>query len=257
VTGVPDVLAYAVVGRGRWATRMAGVLSGEGRVVRGVPEARRRPGEDADDYAARLGSALRGSGAGVAWICVPPGPHIAPLVGAALTSGLHVVVEKPWMCTPGETAALATLAQQSGRVVGVDYEYCLLDGVARWREHHGPGAGLRFGGTFDVAVADHLGLAPLWNLGSHLLAIKEYAVPAATVGEIRCGYGRPPERLAWVADGARDVVDFGDHGEPIIQRFVSLFEEAVGAGGQGEAAFPLDLAFAGRVGAAVEELARS
>jgi len=260
VTPVADVPAYAVVGRGHWAARMEGVLGGEGRTVHGVPEARRRPGEDAAGYEARMGAALAHSGAEIAWICVPPGAHIPCLVRAALMHGLHVVVEKPWMSTPEESAQLAALAVQTKRVIGVHYEYCLLDGVGRWRAERSPGAGLRFGGSFDAAGADRLGIPPLWNLGSHLLAIREYAVPAAAVSDISCGYDRPPARRAWLtADdaGSPDVIDFGDRSEPIIQRFVARFEDAVRVAGQGDAAFPFDLDFATRVAAAVEGLIAS
>ena len=254
---VTDTPAYVVMGRGHWAARMAGVLGGEGRVVHSLPETRRQPGEDAADYEARIGHALRERQAEVAWICVPPGPHIPCLIRAAVSSDLHVVVEKPWMCSSEETGELTEQAARTGRVIGVHYEYCLLDAVGRWRARHNPGAGLVFGGRFDAAVPDHLGIAPLWNLGSHLLAIREYAVADATVGDISCGYERSPARQVWIGaedDDSPEVIDFLDGGEPIIQRFVARFEEAVRAGGQGDGAFPFDLDFATRVAAAVHRL---
>ncbi len=242
--------SYVVVGRGRWAGRVQQVLDGERRRVAVVGEARRRPDESPTGYTARLGDALGSSGAQIAWLCVPPGPHVPALTRAALGAGLHVIAEKPW-CYPDETATLASLARSAGRIVGIDFEYCLLDGVQRWAAQLEQGAGLRFGGEFSVATGNRLGISAADNLGSHLLAIRELAVPAAEIGEIDYGYERSAARRVWLDGPAGRVaeVDFADNTEPIMQRFVTGFEAAIDGG-----AFPLDLAFAERVAARTADL---
>jgi hypothetical protein len=86
------------------------------------------------------------------------------------------------------------------------------------------------------------------NLGSHLLAIREYAVPGAAVGELRCGYAGPPERRVWLdeASGRVAEIDFGSNSEPILQRFRQAVEHGRDSG---EIAF--DIPFAQQVAARV------
>jgi predicted dehydrogenase len=59
-------------------------------------------------------------------ICTPPASHAA-LVSHALKAGLHVMCEKPLVCSPAEFASLAELATTTGRV---------LHTVHNW--HHAP-----------------------------------------------------------------------------------------------------------------------
>ena len=241
---VPD---YVIVGRGRWATRMHTVLEQLGRQVTAMGTSpRRQTDTEADDrYEMRMAESLEASGAAVAWLCVAPGPHVAPLVRAALLAGMHVLAEKPWPCTEDETVALSALARQAGRATGVHFEYCLLDEIQQWRDQLHAGAGLDFGGRFMTPVADRMGVPADDNLGCHLRAIHQYAVPEAHVAEITCAYERPAERLVWVgAPGRpRQEVDFLTQTQPIIQRFVALFEAHLGSA-ERAAAFPFDMAFA-------------
>ncbi len=242
--------SYVVVGRGRWAGRVQQVLDGQHRRVAVVSDARRRPDESSTGYTARLGGSLGAAGAQIAWLCVPPGPHVPALTHAALDAGLHVIAEKPWRY-PEETETLARMARSAGLVVGVDFEYCLLDGVQRWAAEQEKGAGLRFGGEFTVTAGNRLGISAADNLGSHLLAIRELAAPAAEIGDITCGYERSPARRVWLdGPGGRIAeIDFADNTEPIMQRFVAGFEDAVDGG-----TFALDLAFAQRVAALASDL---
>ena len=82
------------------------------------------------------------------------------------------------------------------------------------------------------------------NLGCHLFAIREFAVPSSGVSLIQCGYDLPDERLVWLErDDQRLVsIDLFSHGQPIIQRFMQKVEAALDG-----AAFPFDLQFAMRV----------
>lgn len=242
---------YVIVGRGRWAGRMQRILAEEGREVVLIGEPRRRLEECDASYRFRLSASMRASGAQITWICLPPGAHIPLIAEAAISAGLHVVIEKPWLCSCFETDALLALAEAQQRVIGVHHEYCFLQGVEGWRRDFRKRGGLNFGGRFRVSGPNRLGIDPVDDLGSHLLAIRAYAVPHAEVSEILCGYDLPDERRVWLEVNGREVavVDFLNNSEPIIQRFVSKFEDAVAG-----AEFPLDLRFALRVAEDLEHL---
>lgn len=215
-----------------------------------VGNLRAGPGERPDDHLDRLVEQLRGTGARFAWLCVSPGPHVPLLARAAIEAGLHLMAEKPWRYA-NQTPVLRRLAEARGVLVGVDFEYCLLLGVDRWRDSLSGGDGLRFGGTFTVPGPDRLGIPAIDNLGSHLLAIREFAVPRSKLGNLECGYGRTPVRVVWVEDDDRRAaeVDFTAGGEPVLQRVLHGFESATRDGD-----FPLDLAFAERVATAIAEV---
>jgi hypothetical protein len=242
---MPEAPSYAIVGRGRWAGVMHGILTQEGRAVSMVPDARQRKGGSDAEYVARLAADLKLSGPGVAWICVPSGPHILLMLRAALDVGVHVVVEKPWLCKREETEALAERARSLGLAVGIHYEFCLLDGVAAWRRNFESTEGLEFTGRFLTSKAARRETSALDDLGSHLFAIREYAAPRASVAEIECAYGMPDERRVWLTRAGKvtSPINFTANTEPIIQRFIALFERAVTTGEN----FPFDLEFAMRV----------
>lgn len=82
------------------------------------------------------------------------------------------------------------------------------------------------------------------NLGCHLFAIREFAVPASEVTEVLCAYERPDERLVWLEQGDRRIasIDLFKGSERIIQDFMKKAEAAIDG-----AAFPFDLDFAFRV----------
>ena len=88
------------------------------------------------------------------------------------------------------------------------------------------------------------GFRPMQNLGSHLLAMREYAVPHSGLSKIRCGYELPDQRMVWLESGKQRVasIDFLGSKEPIVQRFVARFENSLDG-----KPFPFDFAFAQRV----------
>jgi hypothetical protein len=239
----PERWAYAVLGRGRWASKIASILEAGQRAVTSVADTRRAAEESDEAYVARLEAALRATGAQAAWLCVPPGPHVASMMRAAIMAGAHAIAEKPWLCSPDETEALADLAARNGVRLGVHFEYCLLDEVEDWRARYRDWTGLGFGGAFVInrPGSDHL--PPLWSLGSHLFAIRRYAVPNSKILELTCAYNAPDERRVWVERprAMREEVDFFCNRQPIIQRFIRKFEAAEGA------EFTLGVEFAARV----------
>ncbi len=239
-----EVPAYVILGRGRWASRMQGILASEGRDVSLISETRRASGETDDVYRSRLASAMTVSKAQIAWLCVLPGPHVLFMVDAALDAGLHVVAEKPWQAPPLITASLIARAKQLRRLIAVHFEYCMLEEVERWRRDFHPGSGLRFGGHFFLNRPDHTGMPAIDNLGSHLLAIRAYAAPKSAVQEILCGYEQPDERCVWLEkrNSRAAFLDLLANKEPIIQRFAAKVEASLEG-----ADFPFDLGFAQRI----------
>ena len=163
------------------------------------------------------------------------------MIQAAMEAGLHVIVEKPWYGSREETQGLLSLARARGRIVAVHFEYLVLDEVQRWRAELHPGAGCRLGGRFFLSRSDRSGISAIDNLGCHLAAIREYAVPSSEISEIQCGYDRPDERVVWIDRGEQRIstIDLFTHGQPIIQRFMQKVEAALDG-----AAFPFDLEFA-------------
>src|SRR5262249_50676364 len=157
-------------GRGRWAQRMAAILEGEGSAVRFVQETRRLADESEHEYRARLSQVLSASGAKAAWLCVPPGEHVATMMDAALDARLHVVAEQPWLMTVQDTQRSMDRAAKRGQVIGVHYEYCLLGELEKWKREYLGGQGYQFGGVFHHSRSGLLGLPAMDVLGTHLLA---------------------------------------------------------------------------------------
>lgn len=239
-----EAYRYVVVGRGRWAPRIRSILASEGRQVSSLEDARRAASEDQSIYKARLANSLKASGAQIVWLCVPPGEHIPILIAAAIESGLHVIVEKPWFCSSDETHRLEALSKAHGTILGIHYEYCLLEAVETWRHSYKGGAGLHFAGRLNIQRPNHIGLPALDNLGSHLFSIHEYSLPHSLINQISCGYDRPDERRVWIRkeSGQLAEIDLLANKEPIIQRFFGRVEAAILG-----ADFPFDLQFGLRV----------
>jgi len=236
--------AYVILGRGRWAKKMLSILGGEGRPVTTIEETRQRPSESAPSYLSRLAAGMRVSRAEIAWLCVSPGPHVSLMIQAALEAGLHVIAEKPWYGSAMDTERLQALARAKRRLIGVHFEYLVHAEVERWKSSFCLGAGLRFGGHFFLGRPYHGDIPAIDNLGCHLLAIREFAVPASEISEMQCVYGRADERLVWLERDGQQItsIDLFQGSERIIQEFMKNAEAALEG-----AAFPFDLDFALRV----------
>jgi hypothetical protein len=223
---------------------MQAILAGEGRNATLLQQSRRASAEQDSAYYERLRGAFEASGSQIAWLCVPPGTHIPVLMKAAIDSGLHVVVEKPWLCSAEITQRLEARAKAQDKVIGIHYEYCLMEVAETWRREWNRGDGMAFGGRMHVNRPDHIGLPALDNLGSHLFSIHEYCVPRAEITEMDCAYAQPDDRRAWLERAGRQLAEINllANKEPIIQRFIARAESATRG-----AAFPFDLQFALRV----------
>ena len=236
--------AYVILGRGRWAKKMQLIVAGEERAVATIEETRQRPLESTANYISRLSETMETSRAQIAWLCVSPGPHVSLMIQAALDAGLHVIAEKPWYGSAADTERLQAQARAKRRLIGVHFEYLVHSRIQNWRSNFYSGAALRFGGHFFLSRADHLRLPAIDNLGCHLFAIREFAVPQSRVAEARCAYERPDERVVWLErEGNRiATIDLFKGSERLIQDFMKKVEAALNG-----AAFPFDLDFALRV----------
>ena len=184
---------------------------------------------------------MKASRADVAWLCVTPGDHVSLMIQAALEAGLHVIVEKPWYGSSTDVERLQALAGARGRLIAIHFEYLIHQEVEKWKKSLYPGTGMRFGGHFFLSRADHIGIPAVDNLGCHLMAIHEFAVPAAEICEITCAYERPDERVVWLERGGQRIatIDLLKGSERIIQDFLEKVEAVLDG-----AAFPFDLDFA-------------
>jgi ribosome modulation factor len=245
--------SYAIAGKGHWGSRIFGMLESEGRRVTALPGARREPKENWDHYEERWATAFRASATQIAWLCVPPGEHVAKLIQAAISAGLHVLVEKPWLINHEETTRLQQAAQRQSLQTAVHFEYCLLDAVQIWRQQFSQRDDLQFGGVFQVAAGNPLGIPPLQNLGSHLIAMRIYAAPLSRISTVQCGYEQPDQRKIWLNSGNARIAeaDFFGSKEPIVQRFITKFEAAIAGR---DAPFPFDFSLALQVKEQLERL---
>jgi len=109
-------------------------------------------------------------------ICTPNALHV-PQAQAALRAGKHVLVQKPLALRLAEAAATVELAQQTGRLLFVDYTYRFLETVQRltdardvravratFHNIYGPGPEKRW--FFEPRLS---GGGALLDLGVHLL----------------------------------------------------------------------------------------
>ena len=215
---------YTVLGAGRWAGILAGILNKEGRGVAVLSGNRQAPDENTEAYLARQRRRLEDAGE-IVWIAVPPGPHVPLMVRAALEQGRHVIVEKPWLADAAESRALDDFAAARGLRCAVHYQYCLLDRVRELSVTLDQGAGWAFSGQFTIGRASLNGIAANLNLGSHLVSLWRDAFPKAARGEMFVGYELADCRSVTLTGprGAHEI-DFSQNAEPIIQRFITAFE---------------------------------
>ena len=236
--------AYVILGRGRWAKRMQLILAGEGRRVANIEETRQGQSESEEAYISRLSDAMKASWAQIAWVCVTPGPHVPLMIQAALDVGLHVVVEKPWYGLAEDTQRLQSLANARRRLIAVHFEYLVHPEVQNWKKTFYPDQQLHFVGHFSLGRPDHLGVPAIDNLGCHLMAVHEFAVPSSTIVELQCAYERSDERCVWLELEGKQIasIDLLKGSGRIIQDFMKRVEAALDG-----AIFPFDLDFALRV----------
>jgi hypothetical protein len=178
------------------------------------------------------------------WLAIPP---IDQEVFVEIILGFHkhVIVEKPWMCNEQTTLKLIDFAKTVDRQVAVHYQYCYLDAFKRLPfQTDYPIGEITFQGEFSISRENRLSIPAIYNMGSHLVAIKELFCPEASVSDINTGYNTEDKRLVrFESQSQHYEVDFSCNDEPLIQRFMQDFESHVNASRE----FPLNLQFSLRV----------
>ena len=150
----------------------------------------------------------------ILWFAVPPGFQDL-FVEAGLNAGKHIIVEKPWMCSAERTLQLLAAAGRISKQVAVHFQYCFLDSV-REIALRGQEATV-FSGAFCISRGNRLSLDPLYNLGSHLVAIKCLYFKNARIGTLVTGYDMPDRRSITIeTDSTRIDIDLLETNEPLV-----------------------------------------
>lgn len=238
----PAVPAYTIVGEGRWGQKIAEILARRASPVtiirlpdqyRGAATGSAAASERRDFIAAAT------SAVDVVWVAVRPGDDQIAIVSDALESGKNVIVEKPWLATPGQSAALQAVAKKSGLITGVHFQFCYAARVEELSRQYKDCRNVRFSGNFSISRDNRLDIPADLNLGIHLHAIRQACFPDAAPGRIESAYGATERRdFSLKTDDGEIIVDLLETGEPLVDRFINSFEEALSEGGP----FALDLA---------------
>ncbi len=235
---------YIVVGQGRWGSQVSNILKKCGCKTSACPISRPGKDENLESYREKAHAIFKkaASNADIVWLAIPP-PNQALLADAALDAGLHVVAEKPWTSPQAISKQLAIKAQAKGLLFGVHYQYCLLNSAQLLSAKlHGPeDVAQSFSGRFTISKKNRLGLSALENLGSHLLAIRQFHFPKSSLGQIVVAYDAKNCRYFELKTPKKTHrVNFLDCKQPLVQEFISMFEECLNT----EKDFPLNLQFA-------------
>lgn len=224
-------MRYLILGTGRWANIVQGALAGMGRAT-SQEGGTRLAGRSAADYADAWRGRIAASGAQIVWLATPPGEHVAPIADACIEARVHLIAEKPWLVEAAQSEALANRAGAAGILIGVHHQYVYLEAAERLKRDWVGRADAVFDGTFTTAKPNRLGLSAMANIGIHLLALRRFIDPAASIGTLDVGYERHNERsIALSAPGkAQDAIDFTVNNEPIVQRYIADFERCASEG---------------------------
>jgi len=143
-------------------------------------------------------------------------------------AGLDVIAECPWLCPPTITESLQVLEQTQQRFVSLHYEYCMLDELQSWQRRFAGGAACTFHGVFSISRPGRYGSVAALQLGSHLLAMRRFAVPDATIGRLDCRYESADRRSVSLEKEGVELasIDFTLNQQPLIQRYIHAFELA-------------------------------
>lgn len=227
--------SFLILGKGRWAGVIENALQGMGFASTMRGGIRRPHAESWDDYLERWQAQLADEQGDIAWIATPPGDHVPILARAALLADKHVIIEKPWLGTRADAIALVELAARRNRCLAVNYQYLYLEHVQRVAKFRRTilAGNVYCKMCFTIPKPPRSGLTVLQNLGSHLFAIRLFLSENAIVSELELGCRMDNRRMftIWGERGKKtDHFDFSNNEEPILQRFVRSFVNAVDGG---------------------------
>ena len=231
-----------LIGKGQWGGKLYEILSREGVLADWPSLSRCAPDESIDEYRRRVLDVFRKCKGDVVWLATPP-VNQSLMIELAIEAGKHIVVEKPWSVSAEETKRLSYLAKEKGLITGVSYIYCFLNGVVEKAEKLSKARKVE--GCFSVRTKNRLLLSSLDNLGSHIVAIRNYICPEAELHNLKTAYGVINERSVtlYYSGNIVENIDFTITQEPVVQRFTAAFLNQVKNG----AAFEFDFNFASMV----------
>jgi len=180
----------------------------------------------------RIDDAFRQGAADVVHVCTPPEDHNS-LVRAAISSGLHAIVEKPLASTAVATAELYSLAASRGVLICPVHQFLFQSGMMRLLDkRHTVGTVRQItsvicsAGAEKQADADHDQLA--FNILPHPLSLAASVLPRGlAAAQWRTTRSGPGEIQATAAiDGASVAILISTHGRPTRNSFRVTGENA-------------------------------
>jgi predicted dehydrogenase len=243
---------YGIIGKGKWGKKIAHMLAEQSKPVYVFDISRPSTKENKAIYKTRINKYIsqKAKDIDIIWIAVPPEDQYV-LAQSALEHDKHVIVEKPWMCNENETDVLIKIARRKQLSVGIDYQYCFFDEIPDIRAAvNKAGKEIKFSGEFKIKEDNRLSLPPIYNLGSHLLAVKVLFFPKALVEKIVTAYNSSDQRRIEIFSEKKYEIDFLNNTQPLLQRFIDSFEKSILESKK----FPLDLEFALKVNSEITKL---
>jgi hypothetical protein len=246
-------MKYGVIGNGRWGKIISELLSSISEGVLILNSEKRLLGEDDIQYKARLKKLLQSSGihdVDIVWIAIPAKDHKV-VIESVLSHKKHIVVEKPWLLSADEIYYLSGLARDSGKRIGVHYQYCYLNKLPLIAKVVRNLKGVSFQGEFCISRFNRLKIPAINNLGVHLLAIKNVHFPNSHIKKIHSKYEAEDLRNVSISHpNYFSKINFLKNDEHLIERFISDFENSIIK----NKIFPLDLMVMLRINKDIENL---
>lgn len=245
---------YAVVGNGKWGAQISEILLKQNKEVESLDISRRKKNITKKKYKEYVFKLLeeRAGDLDIIWLAVSPGDQDV-LIRCALDVGCNVVVEKPLMINYEQTLEIMNYAKSLNLQVAMHYQYCFLENILEIQKkiQESYVDKLTFSAEFLIPRENRLGIPAVYNLGSHLLAIKCFHFPTAKTKYINTGYKSLESRLIKVKSMEKEyILNFLNNSEPIVQRFIESFEAALVS----STIFPINLELELKISFEINEL---
>lgn len=172
--------------------------------------------------------ARRSDGIQAVSIATPNGTHFE-ICKAALTSGIHVICEKPLCFTVAEAEQLLALAQSKGKVVGVTYGYAGHQLIEQARQMIANGdlgeiriVNMQFAHGFHNEAVEDANPATKWrvdpkfagpsyvlgDIGTHPLYLSEVMLPSLKIKRLMCTRQSFVKSRAPLEDNAFTIMEY-------------------------------------------------
>ena len=178
----------------------------------------------------------------IIWLAIPPKyQHFSTML--CLENNINIIIEKPWMYNLIDTIPLINIQKEKNIHVGFNFEYLYLDELINFDFTLLKNKITFFEGYFRLnsfnsnIKAEH-------NLGSHLIAIRNYYFKKSFISKFECNYKADNLRMFKIINGSNELlVDFTNNKQPIIQRLINDFENKLSQNKK----FNINLEFASKI----------